>query len=459
VIEVFNALICENSVLMLSDSFSVLTPCTEALLYLIQPFQWPHIYIPVLPTMLMELLEAPQVYLIGGIKKHVNLSTIPKEVLIVDLDNNKILSNPEFTKLPWRQAWRIYEAITKHYPVYKKFSPYDEISPPAYLPINAKLDPTIEENKSIGEENAESVPVEAPKKSLSRTLTKKSSAALKALLSVEKASLESKDIEGLYSSGSEEEVTTVETGSFFKSISKVTRSISEEIFWADPSYPEAVLARSIAIDFTALERKMSTDNEKSVLSRSFSKLGSLRMAAKKKKPSASNEFTFQEGDASVTTASKVSSTGTTPRARDSSATTPRSQGFSIESPNTSTRGNIQNVFAAFSKSIVSNLLAYRDAIIAKAQAGDELNDSKGLDDSETDFNTDQFLESSSSSAREFLTSFCKTQLFSYFLQDRIEKNDMDWFDSAILEKRKAKAIRLSMSIIRLSFLIFCRTLQ
>jgi hypothetical protein len=52
-------------VLLYSKQTSLLTMAAEALLALIFPFRWEHVYIPVLPLQLLEFVNAPTPFIMG----------------------------------------------------------------------------------------------------------------------------------------------------------------------------------------------------------------------------------------------------------------------------------------------------------------------------------------------------------------------------------------------------------
>ena len=55
----------ERPLLFIAESTAILTPVAEALLALVRPFEWSHVYVPILPKPLLELLDAPQPYVLG----------------------------------------------------------------------------------------------------------------------------------------------------------------------------------------------------------------------------------------------------------------------------------------------------------------------------------------------------------------------------------------------------------
>ena len=60
-----SCVLLERPVLLIAESVAVLAPVAEALLALIRPFEWSNVYVPVLPKPLLELLDAPQPFLLG----------------------------------------------------------------------------------------------------------------------------------------------------------------------------------------------------------------------------------------------------------------------------------------------------------------------------------------------------------------------------------------------------------
>ena len=54
-----------NDMIHMFVNCSTLTSCTQCILSLLYPFEWPHVYIPVLPTTMIEALSGPGPYIIG----------------------------------------------------------------------------------------------------------------------------------------------------------------------------------------------------------------------------------------------------------------------------------------------------------------------------------------------------------------------------------------------------------
>jgi hypothetical protein len=65
VVQIIACLLCEGKVLLVSRHRSALTPVAESLLALLFPFEWPFVYIPMLPRPLWNFAESPVPYFIG----------------------------------------------------------------------------------------------------------------------------------------------------------------------------------------------------------------------------------------------------------------------------------------------------------------------------------------------------------------------------------------------------------
>ena len=52
-----------------SESYPILTTVIEGVLALLYPFEWKSVYVPLVPSFLSELLEAPGLYIYGALSK------------------------------------------------------------------------------------------------------------------------------------------------------------------------------------------------------------------------------------------------------------------------------------------------------------------------------------------------------------------------------------------------------
>ena len=107
VLHVVRCLLLEQRVLVRSAHVGALAPCSEALLALLFPHCWEHVYVPLLPTQLMEYVQAPMPFLIGIETANFaqelaqfddvgdsSLDDALASAVIVDLDSDRVLLPP-----------------------------------------------------------------------------------------------------------------------------------------------------------------------------------------------------------------------------------------------------------------------------------------------------------------------------------------------------------------------------
>lgn len=92
VLTVLGAALAESKILFLSSDASLLPAACESLRTLLYPLRWAHVYLPVVPAPLLDLVQAPVPFILGTLTKW--LSLIPTEclcdVVIVNLDSGAI---------------------------------------------------------------------------------------------------------------------------------------------------------------------------------------------------------------------------------------------------------------------------------------------------------------------------------------------------------------------------------
>ena len=55
----------ERKIIFVSDKLSLLSNTIQAFETLLYPFNWPHTFIPVLPSFLLEMCESPTPFVVG----------------------------------------------------------------------------------------------------------------------------------------------------------------------------------------------------------------------------------------------------------------------------------------------------------------------------------------------------------------------------------------------------------
>lgn len=107
------ALLCERRVIIVSERLPLLSSCIHAIVSLLYPFQWQHIYIPILPYSLLHCTCAPMPFLIGA-QAHLlpSILGLPlEEVCIVDLDANSIRITSSSTPFPTSISVRLAKLL------------------------------------------------------------------------------------------------------------------------------------------------------------------------------------------------------------------------------------------------------------------------------------------------------------------------------------------------------------
>eukprot|EP00658_Telonema_sp_P-2_P016019 TRINITY_DN16203_c0_g1_i2.p1 TRINITY_DN16203_c0_g1~~TRINITY_DN16203_c0_g1_i2.p1 ORF type:complete len:930 (-),score=172.04 TRINITY_DN16203_c0_g1_i2:128-2917(-) len=128
VLLVFSWLLAESRIMLISRRWSILTPVAEALKALLFPLTWEHTYVPVLPTMLVEVLHAPVPFLIGVNADLVGNQIFPGTV-VVDLDTSTVSVHPDVNEpvhlpaLPRKEALKLQTGLMEHADVFDPSDP------------------------------------------------------------------------------------------------------------------------------------------------------------------------------------------------------------------------------------------------------------------------------------------------------------------------------------------------
>ncbi|KAI8129606.1 Myotubularin-related protein 13, partial [Lucilia cuprina] len=91
------AVMTENKILFHSKSYSHLTESCKALVALMYPFRYTHVYIPILPAPLTEVLSTPTPFIMGIHSSLQTEITDLLDVIVVDLDGGLVTIPPTLT--------------------------------------------------------------------------------------------------------------------------------------------------------------------------------------------------------------------------------------------------------------------------------------------------------------------------------------------------------------------------
>ena len=97
IIDVLHCLLLEMRVVLVTKETQDLGPVAQALLDLLMPFQWKHVFVPFLPSSLLAYLDAPVPFLMG-LEKGSQLDA--DEYAIVDLDTGTVSVPFQLPSLP-----------------------------------------------------------------------------------------------------------------------------------------------------------------------------------------------------------------------------------------------------------------------------------------------------------------------------------------------------------------------
>lgn len=90
VLDLFALVLCERQVIFISQQYSLLTACAQAITSLLFPLSWPHALIPVLPRQLVGVLEAPHPFICGVPTAYLQECPIQEESVKVYLDQGRL---------------------------------------------------------------------------------------------------------------------------------------------------------------------------------------------------------------------------------------------------------------------------------------------------------------------------------------------------------------------------------
>ncbi|XP_037616036.1 DENN domain-containing protein 5B isoform X5 [Sebastes umbrosus] len=104
-VQVFTCTMLEMQILLYSHDYQRLMTVAEGITTLLFPFQWQHVYVPILPASLLHFLDAPVPYLMGLQSKDGadrSKLELPQEanLCFVDIDNHYIELPEDFPQFP-----------------------------------------------------------------------------------------------------------------------------------------------------------------------------------------------------------------------------------------------------------------------------------------------------------------------------------------------------------------------
>lgn len=130
IIVLLEYVLSESRIILLSSFTSMLQMASRAILELIWPFKWAGVYIPVLPSRLVQALEAPCPYICGIDRSYEKWDLPDDDFVLVDLDKNELQSTAHPPPLPKQIRRKLMSLLSLAAPQHQSFGVTP--GPPAY---------------------------------------------------------------------------------------------------------------------------------------------------------------------------------------------------------------------------------------------------------------------------------------------------------------------------------------
>eukprot|EP00057_Strongylocentrotus_purpuratus_P028110 XP_011682584.1 PREDICTED: DENN domain-containing protein 3 isoform X1 [Strongylocentrotus purpuratus] len=121
ILKIISAILTQQRLIFLSHDYSLLVPIIECFFSYILPFKWPFVYVPVVCTQLLDLLEAPGCFIMGCHSSHRSRIQQIEGLVIADIEKGTLhecptLSVPSLPKAPAEGFKKqFYHARVKYY--------------------------------------------------------------------------------------------------------------------------------------------------------------------------------------------------------------------------------------------------------------------------------------------------------------------------------------------------------
>ncbi|KAF2075800.1 hypothetical protein CYY_002883 [Polysphondylium violaceum] len=112
-IKLFSFALHERKILFLSSNSSLLTVACETLTYLLYPFVWHHVYIPILPDLLIDFLQAPTPFIVGMIQHPSKPKIDYQDIVVVDLDNQELNCSNLISNVPECESLKLENELRR----------------------------------------------------------------------------------------------------------------------------------------------------------------------------------------------------------------------------------------------------------------------------------------------------------------------------------------------------------
>jgi len=148
IVTLFEFVLAESRIILLSSHTAMLHLASLAIVNLLYPFQWTGVFIPVLPSRLIQTIEAPCPYIVGIERRYEPTDFPEDDYVLVDLDQDSIVSNgPPPPALPRQVRRKLAALLQQSAPHHIRFGV--PIGPPAYAVEAFPCDAFSSENPGV----------------------------------------------------------------------------------------------------------------------------------------------------------------------------------------------------------------------------------------------------------------------------------------------------------------------
>lgn len=148
IVTLFEFVLAESRIILVSSHTAMLHLASLAIVNLLYPFQWTGVFIPVLPARLIQTIEAPCPYIVGIERRYEPTDFPEDDYVLVDLDQDSIVSNgPPPPALPRQVRRKLAALLQQSAPHHIRFGV--PIGPPAYAMEAFPYDAFSSENPGV----------------------------------------------------------------------------------------------------------------------------------------------------------------------------------------------------------------------------------------------------------------------------------------------------------------------
>lgn len=159
IITLFEFVLSEARIILLSSHTAMLHLASMAITNLLYPFQWTGVFIPVLPSRLVQTIEAPCPYIVGIERRYEPADYPEDDYVLVDLDADSIVSNgPPPPALPRQQRRKLMSLLQQSAPHHTQYGV--PTGPPAYAIEAFPFDTFASENPGVFSHRAQPLTIQ-----------------------------------------------------------------------------------------------------------------------------------------------------------------------------------------------------------------------------------------------------------------------------------------------------------